>query len=102
MGLAGSIVGGILVIGGNLLLNWLQHRKEKALNEARKRLLEEMLKASDWRKLSALFRVVGAVLRKNSMVGIDPSFECSVFAVCTRYFTCGWRITKSCGDRRLV
>ena len=48
------------MIAGNLLLNWLQHRKEKALDEARKRLLEEMLNASDWRKLSTLFRVVGA------------------------------------------
>jgi hypothetical protein len=28
-----------------------------------------------------------AVLRKNSMDGIDPSFECSVFAVCARCFT---------------
>jgi hypothetical protein len=25
--------------------------------------------------------------RKNSMKGMDPSFECSVFAVCTRCFT---------------
>ncbi len=48
------------MIAGNLLLNWLQHRKEKALDEARKRLLEEMLNGSDWRKLSTLFRVVGA------------------------------------------
>jgi hypothetical protein len=28
-----------------------------------------------------------SVLRKNSMDGRDPSFECSVFAVCTRCFT---------------
>jgi hypothetical protein len=60
VGLIGGVVGGLLVIVGNLLLNWLQHRKEKALDEARKRLLEEMLNASDWRKLSTLFRVVGA------------------------------------------
>jgi hypothetical protein len=60
VGLMGGIVGGLLVISGNLLLNWLQQRKEKALDEARKRLLEEMLNASDWRKLSTLFRVVGA------------------------------------------
>jgi len=60
VGLIGGIVGGLLVIAGNLLLNWLQHRKEKALDEARKRLLEEMLNGSDWRKLSTLFRVVGA------------------------------------------
>jgi len=48
VGLIGGIVGGLLAIAGNLLLNWLQHRKEKALDEARKRLLEEMLNASDW------------------------------------------------------
>jgi hypothetical protein len=42
VGLIGSIVGGHLVITGNLLVTWLQHRKEKGLDEARKRLLEEM------------------------------------------------------------
>ncbi|HYX00167.1 MAG TPA: hypothetical protein VE822_13720 [Candidatus Elarobacter sp.] len=60
VGLIGSIVGGLLVIGGNLLLNWLQHRDEKSLDDARKKLLEKMLNASDWRKLSTLFRVIGA------------------------------------------
>jgi hypothetical protein len=60
IGLISGILGGVLVIAGNLLLNWLQHRDDKALDGARKRLLEEMLDASDWRKLSTLFRVIGA------------------------------------------
>jgi len=51
---------GLLVIAGNLLLNWLQHRDEKTLDDARKKLLEKMLNATDWRKLSTLFRVIGA------------------------------------------
>ena len=60
IGFIGSMIGGLLVIGGNLLLNWLQHRKEEALDEARKKLLEKMLNEADWRKLSTLFRVIGA------------------------------------------
>jgi hypothetical protein len=42
------------------VLNWLQHRNEKTLDDARKKLLEKMLYSSDWRKLSTLFRVIGA------------------------------------------
>jgi hypothetical protein len=60
LGLVGSVVGGVLVIVGNFLLNWLQHRNEKTLDYARKKLLEKMLNSSDWRKLSTLFRVIGA------------------------------------------
>jgi len=60
VGLLGSIVGGLLVIAGNLFLNWLQNNKQKALDKDRKRLLKEMLNASDWRKLSTLLRVIGA------------------------------------------
>ena len=60
VGLIGSIVGALLVIFGNFLLNSLQHGKEKAVDEARKKLLKTLLDASDWRKLSTLFRVIGA------------------------------------------
>lgn len=38
----------------------MQQRKQKALDNAREKLLKEMLKASDWRKLSTLSRVIGA------------------------------------------
>lgn len=60
VGLIGAVVGAVLIITGNLLLHWLQDRKQNSLDEARKRLLEQMLNASDWRKLSTLFRVIGA------------------------------------------
>ncbi len=60
VGLIGSIVGGLLAIGGNLLLNFVHQRKQKTLDDARKRLLKEMLNASDWRKLSTISRVIGA------------------------------------------
>ncbi len=60
IGLIGSIVGAVLVILGNVLLNIVQRRKEKKLDEARKKLLVTMLSSSDWRKLSTLFRVIGA------------------------------------------
>ena len=60
IGVIGSIIGGVLVIFGNLLVSWVQQRKQKELDKARKRLLETMLNAADWRKLSTLFRVIGA------------------------------------------
>ena len=60
IGLAGGIFGGLLVILGNLLLNWVQHRKEDALDRARTGLLKQMLDTADWRKFSTLRRVIGA------------------------------------------
>jgi hypothetical protein len=60
IGLIGSIVGALLVICGNFLLNIVQRRNEKKLDDARKKLLVTMLSSSDWRKLSTLFRVIGA------------------------------------------
>jgi hypothetical protein len=54
------VVGSLATIAGNVLLNWLQGRKEKALDEARKKLLREMLMERDWRNLSTLSRVIGA------------------------------------------
>jgi len=60
VGLIGAVVGGVLTITGNLFLHWLQDRKQNSLDEVRKRLLREMLNARDWRKLSTLFRVIGA------------------------------------------
>ena len=60
IGLVGSIIGGLLVVVGNLLVNWVQQRKQKELDKIRTRLLKEMLDTADWRKLSTLRRVIGA------------------------------------------
>ena len=60
IGILGVVVGSLATIGGNVFLNWLQGRKQKSLDEARKRLLREMLTERDWRKLSTLSRVIGA------------------------------------------
>ena len=60
IGLLGGIFGGLLVIVGNFLLNWVQHRKEEALDRARTRLLKQLLETADWRELSILRRVIGA------------------------------------------
>jgi len=60
IGILGVVVGSFATIGGNVFLNWLQGRKQKSLDEARKRLLREMLTERDWRKLSTLSRVIGA------------------------------------------
>ncbi len=60
IGILGVVVGSLATISGNVLLNWLQGRKQKSLDEARKGLLREMLTERDWRKLSTLSRVIGA------------------------------------------
>src|SRR3977135_1578032 len=60
IGILGVVVGSLATIGGNLLLNWLQGRKQKALDVARGNLLRQMLTERDWRKLSTLARVIGA------------------------------------------
>jgi len=60
IGILGVVVGSLATIGGNILLNWLQGRKQKSLDEARKELLQQMLSERDWRMLSTLSRVIGA------------------------------------------
>jgi hypothetical protein len=60
IGILGVVVGSLATIGGNILLNWLQGRKQKSLDEARKELLQQMLTERDWRMLSTLSRVIGA------------------------------------------
>lgn len=60
IGMIGTFVGAIVVVVGNLLVNWVQQRKDKDLDKARTKLLEEMLSGVDWRKLSTLSRVIGA------------------------------------------
>lgn len=60
VGILGVVVGSLATIGGNVLLNWLQGRKQKSLDEARMGLLRQMLTERDWRKLSTLSRVIGA------------------------------------------
>ena len=49
--------------------------------------LERVRQAARKDKKQRFTALLPLVLRKNSMDGIDPSFECSVFAVCTRCFT---------------
>ena len=60
VGLIGAIVGAVLAILGNLLLAWVQDRKQNSLDTARKKLLQQMLDLRDWRKLATLSRVIGA------------------------------------------
>lgn len=60
VGIFGVVVGSLATIGGNVLLNCLQERKQKSLDKARKELLRQMLTERDWRKLSTLSRVIGA------------------------------------------
>jgi hypothetical protein len=60
IGFVGGIIGGILASVGNLLPNWVQHRKERKLDRARAGLLKHLLETADWRELSVLRHVIGA------------------------------------------
>lgn len=63
-GLIGVIVGASIVVGGNILLHWIQDRQRQKLDEGRKKLLEQMLQdkrfEGHWRKITTMSRVVGA------------------------------------------
>lgn len=60
LGVISAFVGGCLLIIGQLFVHWLENRKARALDEARTKLLRQMLVCRDWRKLSTLSRVIGA------------------------------------------
>ena len=60
VGLVGAIMGSAITILGNVLLHWIQTRKESTLDKARIKLLTEMLDAKEWRLLSTMSRVIGA------------------------------------------
>jgi HEAT repeat protein len=62
--LLGALVGGLLSIGGNLLLEGFKQRAKKKKDEPRKKILREMLRderfPEGWRKLRTLMHVIGA------------------------------------------
>ncbi len=64
IGVIGGIAGGLLVIGGNLLLEWFKQRAKKKRDEPRKEILRKMLRderfPERWRKLRTLMHVIGA------------------------------------------
>ncbi len=60
VGLIGGVIGGALTLAGNVLLHWLQGKKQSELDAQCILLLTQMLQAKDWRFLSTLSRVVGA------------------------------------------
>lgn len=61
VGVIGAIVGSALTIVGNFVIEWFRNRKQKAIDDARRRILKEMLQdeAFEWRDLSTLSAVVG-------------------------------------------
>lgn len=63
VGFIGVIVGALVTVGGNLLLYWYQNRRGSAIDNARKKLLREMLDNSGFkegRSLETLSKVTGA------------------------------------------
>jgi hypothetical protein len=72
IGLIGAFVGGFLTIVGQLIVHWFQTRKARALDDARTKLLRQMLDVKDWRKLSTLSRVIGADADTKRRLLIEP------------------------------
>lgn len=63
VGFTGAVVGALITIGGNIFLHWFQHRKGSAIDQARKKLLREMLDNQGFkegRSLETLSKVTGA------------------------------------------
>lgn len=63
VGFIGVVVGALVTIGGNILLHWYQSRRGSAIDNARKKLLREMLDNSGFkegRSLETLSKVTGA------------------------------------------
>lgn len=63
VGFIGVIVGALVTIGGNLILHWYQNRRGSAIDNARKKLLREMLDNAGFkegRSLETLSKVTGA------------------------------------------
>ena len=47
IGLVGAIIGAVIAVAGNLVLHWVQARKENKLDVARAKLLMQMLEAQE-------------------------------------------------------
>lgn len=59
-GLIGVVVGSALMILKDFLTTWYTGRKQRVLDQARTKLLRQMLDARDWRNLFTLSPVIGA------------------------------------------
>lgn len=61
VGVIGAIVGSVLTLAGNFALEWFKGLKQKLIDDARQKLLKEMLEdqSFNWRDLSTLAAVVG-------------------------------------------
>ena len=64
IGLIGVIIGSIITIIGNILVQWLKHRAEYRKDEQRRNLLNKMLNderfKGGWRTLDTLMHVIGS------------------------------------------
>ncbi len=63
LGFVGVIVGAVVTIAGNVFLHWYQQRRGSAIDNARKKLLREMLDNAgfkDGRSLETLSKVTGS------------------------------------------
>lgn len=60
IGLIGAVVGSLLTMLGNFAFHWFQTRNEQALRRTRKDLLEKLLKAKSWRRVSTMSKVIGS------------------------------------------
>lgn len=74
IGLLGAIVGSLLTILGNIVLEWFKNKSQKKIDKKRQEILKEMLehKTYSWRNLETLSAVVGCdkETTKNHLISI--------------------------------
>ena len=75
VGVISTIVGAVIVLLGNLLLEWFKNRLQRSVDMQRRRLLMRMLEHEkhSWRELTTLARVIGCTEEqtKNHLIAIN-------------------------------
>ena len=75
VGVISTIVGAVIVLLGNLLLEWFKNRLQRSVDTQRRRLLMRMLEHEkhSWRELTTLARVIGCTEEqtKNHLIAIN-------------------------------
>ncbi|CAM3155654.1 TPA: hypothetical protein KD885_004733 [Vibrio parahaemolyticus] len=75
IGIIGAVIGSILTIVGNLVIEWFKARNERNIAKARQDILKNMLSDPkfEWRNISTLAAVIGCdeESTKNHLIAIN-------------------------------
>lgn len=70
IGVIGALVGSLLTILGNIIIEWFKNKNEKKIDKQRQDILKEMLEDTEyeWRTLETLAAVVGCDEEKTKTI----------------------------------